>query len=359
MNTVKISFGQGLILLLICRIFTLMTFVPLIGDGYAFPTQLAAAVISVMIQAVIIIPLILFAKACPQKTVTGAITEKHKVWGIISAVIYLIFFLFYTVNAVLHFMRFLNLRFFKTESMVVMLIVLLAVCVYCACCGVEGLARSAVITLLIFVIMLAVMSVTSAQNFNTDNFYTAGIEKGLLTAVMDDLARNSEIIAAVFLVKYIKDRTKCAMYGLLTAKLAVTEIISVLIIGVLGDFARLTEYPLLSVGSYAGADLFQRNDSLYLVLWTISAVLTIGFFIHICSGLAAELIHGLKYGELITGAVIFIASLFIIKFKADISSVYRYFCGAAATVILGGVIPLLAYLDARKTREKENVGNAS
>lgn len=357
MKTAKISFGQALILLLICRIFTLMTFVPLLGEGYTFPTQLAAAVISILIQAVIIIPIILFSKACPEKTVTGAIIERHKGLGIAAAVLYLLFFLFYAVNAVLHFMRFLNLRFFKTENMAVLLIILLAVCIYCACCGIEGIARSSVITLIFFIIMLIVMAASSAQNFNTDNFYTTNVEKGLFTAVMEDLARNSEITAAVFLVKNIKDRTKCAMYGLLTAKLAVTEITSALIIGVLGDFARLTEYPLLSVGSYAGADLFQRNDSLYLVLWTISAVITIGFFIHICSGLGAELIHDLKFGNLLVGIIIFAAAIVIIMLNADFSAIYSHVCGAVSTIILAGIIPLLAYLDVKRPHKKEDTGN--
>ena len=358
MKKVKISYGQGLILLLICRIFTLMTFVPLIGDGYTFSTQLAAAVISIMVQAVIIIPIILFSNACPENTITGAIITQNKIIGTIVTVVYLLFFLFYTINVVLHFMRFLNLRFFKTESMVIMLMVLLAVCIYCAYCGVEGLARSSVIALLIFVIMFAVMSVSSAQNFNIDNFYTTEIEKGLFNAVIEEIARNNEIIAAVFIVKYIKDRAKCALYGLLTAKLVITEIVSVLIIGVLGDFSRLTDYPLLSVGSYAGADLFQRNDSLYLIIWTISAVITIGFFIHICSGLGAELIHDLKFGELITGALIFISTIIIIKLKANISIAYKYICGAFTTVILCGVIPLLTYLYIRRQHKKENTKNA-
>lgn len=359
MKTAKISFGQALILLLICRVFTLMTFVPLLGEGYTFSTQLAAAVISILIQAVIIIPIILFSNACPEKTVTGAIIERHKGLGIAVSVIYLIFFLFYTINAVLHFMRFLSLRFFKTESMAVLLIILLAVCVYCACCGIEGIARSGVITLIFFIIMLAVMTASSAQNFNTDNFYTANVEKGLFTAVIEDLARNSEITAAVFLVKNIKDRTKCAMYGLLTAKLAVTEITSALIIGVLGDFARLTEYPLLSVGSCAGAELFRRSDSLYLVLWTISAVITIGFFIHICSGIGAELIHDLKFGNLLVGMIIFAAAIAIIMLKADASAIYGYVCGAASMIILAGIIPLFAYLDAKRAHKKEDTENAA
>ena len=91
--TAKISGGQLLCLLLICRVFDLMTFVPLISEGYSFQTQAAAAVISAAVQAVVLIPLIIFQKKVPDRTVTGALIEKNRFAGVVTAFLFLAFFL--------------------------------------------------------------------------------------------------------------------------------------------------------------------------------------------------------------------------------------------------------------------------
>ena len=152
--TAKISGGQFICLLLICRVSELMTFVPLISEGYSIKTQAAAAVISTVIQAILIIPAVLFSETFPERTVTAVLAEKSRTAGILTAVVYLMFFLIGSLNAVVNFMRFLNSRFFPDAGYIVMLAVFGAVCVYCAYCGTEGLARSSIFVLIFFFIVL-------------------------------------------------------------------------------------------------------------------------------------------------------------------------------------------------------------
>ena len=106
-----IGWGQFLLLLFMCRVFTLMTFVPLIAEGRSLTVQLLAAVISTLIQAIILIPI-----AVLHRGVTEAAIEKNKAAGIFAAILYFVFFLFYTVNSLLHFQNFLNARFFPTAE---------------------------------------------------------------------------------------------------------------------------------------------------------------------------------------------------------------------------------------------------
>ena len=352
-SVAKISWGQILILLLICRIFTLMTFVPLISDGYNFPTQIIASVIATVIQAIAVIPLILFSKAYPEQTVTAAVMKKNKFWGYIVSIVYLLFFLTYTINSVLHFIKFLNDRFFPESNVTIMMIILLAVGVYCAHCGIEGISRSSVIVFVLFIIMLFIMVITASQNFSMINYYAADYDDNLFNAVMEDLSRNSEIVVAAFVVKNIKSCFKCSIYGFLASKLIITELITMLIIGVLGDFAKLTDYPFMTVGSYAGTELFQRNDSLYLILWTIIAVINISLFMYISAGLTEEIIPKIKLKSTIIAAIVFLAALPFVIGEIDFALIRDYTCGGVMSIILIGIIPLILYMTKKGNKEHE------
>ncbi|MBQ2823872.1 MAG: hypothetical protein IJF18_04760 [Oscillospiraceae bacterium] len=346
--TAKISCKQFLILLLICRIFTLMTFVPLASEGYAFTSQITAMLISTAIQAVLVIPVILFSRLCPDTTVTAAIKDKNKAAGIIAAALYLIFFLAHSVNCTIHFMEFLRSRFFYGAGAAVMLAVFAAACVYCAYCGIEGLARSGAFVLIFFVLTIILMTAASFGNFSTLNFYSDSPDNSLWKAVTDDLARNCEITAAAFLIKNTDKPCRKGLYGLLAAKLVLTALIMSLVTGILGGYAQLTDYPFMEVGSYSETRLFQRNDSLYLILWTLAAVISVSLFIRITAGLACEIAPKLKFASPVAGAAVFLISALSIYADYDFARLAGYICGGFAVTVFTGLIPLAAYLILRK-----------
>lgn len=352
--TAKISGGQFLCLLLICRIADLMTFVPLVSEGYSIKTQVIAAVISTAVQAVLIIPAVLFSETFPEKTVTAVLSEKSRTAGTLTAAVYMIFFLLVSLNAAVNFMRFLNSRFFPDTKYIAMLFVFIAVCIYCAYCGTEGLARSSVFVLIFFLIVLAMMIASSSGNFRSINFYGNFEASSLPEAVITDIARNSEITAAVFLIKNTDKSCRRGLYGLLGAKLLLTEFIMGMITGILGGYAQLTDYPLLEVGSYSEARLFQRNDALYLIVWTLAAIVTVSFYFRIGAGLLQEILPKLKGSCAITGAVIFLAAFVFLKLGARFEKGADIIFGASV-ILLTGIIPLLVWL-LRKNVSRELSG---
>lgn len=337
-----ISWGQLLILLLLCRVFTLMTFVPLVANGYTPTTQILAAVFSIAFQAVIIIPLVILGHKFPNKSITELIIEKNRFLGIITSILYFAFFIFYSTNAVIHFERFITARFFPTSGEYIWAGIFLAVCAYCASLGIEGLSRSAVLIFLVFIVSIIIISITSAPYFDTTNYYyDESYKDNLLYAVLDDLARNGEIIALAFLCKYINKKFKCSSYGLLASKLIVSLIASFLIILVLGEFTALTDYPLLSVSSYAGIRFLQRIDSIFMVLWTITSVIAVSLFIRIAGGLTREIFPKMKLQNAVSAAIIFCIALPFIMTGSDFSGFYQYTCSGYAIILLTGVVPLL------------------
>ncbi|MCM1329068.1 MAG: GerAB/ArcD/ProY family transporter [Ruminococcus sp.] len=343
----KIGWGQFLLLLFMCRVFTLMTFVPMAGGGN-LSVQTTAAVISTVVQAVLLIPIVLL-----KNSVTETALAKNRACGVVTAAVYLLFFLFYAVNSLMHFQKFLSARFFRDSGEIVMLAVLLAVCVYCACLGVEALGRGGVLLFWLFLAALIIMALYSAGDFDVTNLIFGSVgEDSLVNAVMDDLARNGEICAAAFLAKHVRDKLRCGVYGLLASKLLLTEAVILLITAVLGDFARLTDYPFLTVGTFGGAGFIQRGDALYLIVWTVTAVVNISLFLHISAGLMTEVFPKIKFSTTIAAAVVFAAAAAMTVTGMELSERNFRVLSGCSVIILTGVIPLIWYLITKKRGAK-------
>lgn len=337
-KTQKIGWGQFLLLLLMCRVFTLMTFVPMAGSGN-LTVQMTAAAISTVVQAVLLIPIVLL-----KKSVTETALAKNRFCGTVTAAAYLLFFLFYAVNSLTHFQKFLSARFFRDSGSVVMLAVLLGICVYCACLGTEALGRSGALLFWIFLAALIIMILYSAQDFDMTNLIFGKIEENtILTAVMDDLARNGEICAAAFLAKHVRDKLRCGVYGLLASKLILIEAVTLLIAAVLGDFARLTDYPFLTVGTFGGTGFIQRGDALYLIVWTVTAVINISLFLHISAGLMREVFPKIKFSTSIAAVIVFAAAAALTLTGRELSERNFRAVSGCSVIILTGVIPLIWY----------------
>lgn len=349
MDDKKIGWGQLLLLLFMCRAFTLMTFVPLAAKGEDLSMQLTAAAIGTLIQAALMIPIVLL-----KKSVTGAVLEKNKAAGIFTSVLYLIFFFFYAAGSLLRFKAFLSARFFHDASGILWTAVFLAVCVYCGSLGLEALGRSAALLFWLFIAALIFMCASSARNFDPINLSCGTLRtESLSAAIMNDLSRSGEICAAAFLAGRVRERLRCGIYGLLVSKLALVSATAVLITAVLGDFAEFTDYPFLSVGTFGSARFIQRGDALYLIVWTITAVVGIALFLYIAGGLIGEVFPKSRFRESIAAIVVFALTIFAAFDNTRFSGMYNVVCSGLAVVLLAGVIPLIVLIIERKRKGRK------
>lgn len=345
-----IGWGQLLLLLFMCRVFTLMTFVPFARDGDGLSLRLTAAAVSTAVQAVLLVPVVML-----KSSATGAILEKNRLCGAVAAALYLLFFLFYTANSLLHFQSFLSARFFPYADSLLWIAVMLAVCVYCACLGTEALGRSAVLLFWIFIAAVIAMSVSSAREIDPANLWFDPVKSdGLFRAVMDDLSRSGEICAAAFLAGRVRQAApdgkdggslRRGIYGLLVSKLVLAEAVMLLIAAVLGDFAALTDYPFLALGTFGGERFIQRGDSLYLIVWTVTAVLNVSLFLHISAELFGEVFPKMRFGTALSAVLVFgIVLVPALWGQSSQSRLYSAVCSGWSVALLAGIIPLAALL---------------
>ncbi len=347
-NTKKISYLQMMILLLTARIFVTLTYVTSSEFYDNSSTRILALLISTTLWAIIIIPIILFNKRFPSRTFTSLIIEKSKLFGNIFAVLYLAFMLIYTISLMLSYVTLIQNRFFPEINRYIAIAIILAIACYCASCGIEGIARSSVIIFAVFLVVFIVMAINSIGNFELLNFYNNIGESNLFKATVIDFSKNGEIIMALFLMKYIKSKVKCGLYGLLAAKLIFLSLIIFLIIGTVGDFSKLTDYPFLTLAGFAKSQIFVRYDSLYLILWTMISVTSISLFINISSGLLAEIFPKIKAKNSVIALAIFVSSLAIIITNSDKNSYSNSVFLTIALIILVGIIPAITLLSLKK-----------
>ncbi len=202
--------------------------------------------------------------------------------------------------------------------------------------------------------MLAVIAFTSRNEYNPVNlYYDTSYKSDLFQAVLDDLARNGEIIALAFLSRHVSGKFRKSSYGLLAAKLTVSLCITAMIILILGEFALLTDYPFLSVGSYTGIRFLQRTDSIFMVLWTMTSVIAISLFLHIIGELIGEVFPKLKLRNSISAFIVFCTALPFIMTNQDFSAFYQYTCSGIAIILLAGIIPFLLFLSLKLRRDKK------
>jgi spore germination protein KB len=357
-NTKKIGWGQALLILLCCRSFGLMTFVPLLSADYSVSVQMTAVVLSAAVGAVVCIPLLCLYRRFPGESVTALAYRQNSFAGFIFILAFLAFFIFEMLDSLLSFQIFLGDRFFKTANPYLWLGIFLMICIYCAVSGIEGIARSSLAVFAILVFMIITMAITSIRDFDPVNIYFDTPTRTLPGAVIDELAKNGEIVALAFLCKYIPKHLNRTVFGLLLSKIAVTLAVLLLIQGVLGDFAMMTDYPFLAVGAYSGVNLLQRADAAYLVVWTMTAVLKTALYLNICAGLLEELFPKLRGKTAIAAAVVYLLGIPYLQNGLTVRTVYGSLPFAAAQIVLIFAVPLLCLIFCRKGKTDEKLSNA-
>ena len=348
----KIGWGQLLMLLLLGRIFTLMTYVPYALDGYSMSAQMIGIIISTVIQVGFILPIIFINKNTPSKNIPEIAKEKNIILGVVITVLYLIIILVAGVFAVCNFEEFISNVFFPFSSKIIGIITLVGVCIYAAYLGIEGIARFGAIVLAVFTLMLIYLLMSSFGQADLMNYQPNFMvtSDGVLKAAVDDLSKCSELFVIGLLMKYIKNNNdfRKSVFSFFAGKIVILEVISFLIITILGNYARFVEYPFFSLNNYSNVYLIERLDAVYLIVWTLTAVLNVSVIIFLSGELFKNMFPKGKGLNLISGVIIVGGSLPVILGSGMVNEIYKKMLGVLSLVILILIIPLFLYLITRK-----------
>ncbi len=347
-KTRSISCGQTASVIILYRVFTLMTYVPLIEQGYSLGTQLAAAVIAAAIQAALLIPsFLLFRNG-------GRITERTAV------AVFWIYFCVASAGSAVRFCRFIGCRLGDELPSELTALMLAAVCIYCACRGIEGIARGSAVMLVFFVI-LALSVISGSWREISFTGVRADINyENVSAAVSEEIARSSELTMLCFLGMFTVNNYRRAALSAVSWKLAATVAVTSSVMLALGDYAYISRYPFLDLGSAAGVRFLQRIDAVYIMVWTAAAVMSLSaqFFL---AGNCISQLTGCRSSEgiIFSALPVSASALIILMSGADTEKFFRFASSLPVQTVTVSLIPLAEYLRRRReTNRKERTACA-
>jgi len=136
---------------------------------------------------------------------------------------------------------------------------------------------------------------------------------------------------------------------------ALTAVVSLLTLGVLGPFATVRNFPVYALASLSGHSVFSRLDYLHIFSWTFSCLLRCGIYSWAALELLGQLLPKAKPWLLRTGLFAFLLGGGLLLSQQQILRQYLYlFLTSGLPLLLtGAILPLLLLWRSRKPKEKE------
>lgn len=236
-------------------LFLMKIFWILSADAPLSSVTLGGAVISAVMQAVLLVPVVLYA----DRSAAGS----EKVYPLVCA----LFYLYLAARVLTRLLTVLEGINVPVRSRTLALGLLALVCLYGAVLGLRALSRVGILLLGMAVLAFAVLLLGAMPNFRSAELVTAGVS-GLLSAAWQDFCDSGSFVICAALLSRLSGGGARAVYAALGAQLAAIAAVTILAAGVLGRLVDVSDYPFFTLCAFSQPFSVQRSDALFLLLYT-------------------------------------------------------------------------------------------
>ena len=276
MNDVKISAPQLSLLLFLSCSFSVLEYTPALGDTQTGLTLLLSTLLGFLMQCAAVIPLLLLLKKYRGQDLIGCAWLASPALGRILAGILLVLFLMHLSGGYAIFSIFLTNIVYPQSSSAIVVLLLAFVCSTCSTFGLQGTARAASIVCVLFAASILFVGAAASDKAALLNLHAIpGDEiEDIVSGGLENLSKNTELFVLAMLLPYITKpkRSAACTYGFLILLFLFTFLSQFLILLVLGDFGMQQTFPYYALTSVIDISIFQRLDSLHVVLWIFAAL---------------------------------------------------------------------------------------
>ncbi|MCD8007304.1 MAG: spore germination protein [Oscillospiraceae bacterium] len=334
----KISSGQMFILLILARIMHTMVFhsAEFSVGSFMLPTLL----VTTLIEAALSLPVLILIDG--GSDITGELSHGYKWLYILLRALYSLYFLYIATGTIKYIAEFMQDEFEGVINPIAVVLVLTVAASYCAHLGIEALARAGTVVFWIFIALFVSMAAVSEGTFNPSNLtpITGSDFPAILDYAVRDLSSSWWLPMLVVLDGHLngsKDGARKAAGGYLVTKLVMLELLTLLLILVLGKFADILGYPLLALGAYARTVFVRSFNAVNMFVWCMNAVLVSGVYLFI----ATDGLKGKKRtaGEISVMLITAIAGIFAYRANLDFNDESAMVIKTAGILLLGVVLP--------------------
>ncbi len=326
MNTKsQISSWQLFSLLLVSRLLTTITFMPVLNLNIGNTDYIVSTALGGVLSILFFIPAFIYIKKNRGITeITDSISKKVTK---AIAVIYALFFLMYIFSTLTRINLFVSAVVFPQRSTAVFMVLSIAAACYAASHGLEALGRTGSVTLLFFILSFIVILFSLRERFDFNNLSPAlydGI-KPLGVLIWGTIMSTVEPAALMIILPKVSGRLMKSFVVWIICFISVASLIFLFLMSTLGEAALLQLFPFHSMAVLSQFGVFERMDALLIGTWIMSAFVKSSFLILIIADLLSESIKKVKRSTLIVfmfliiSAVILIESKSLMLFKANLS----------------------------------------
>lgn len=269
----NIGAGQAVILLFVSRCFNILNYVPAFTDQLENSALLYGNILGFAIQLIFIIPPLLLIRRYEGQNVITVAYNRNPVLGKVYAFLY--FYLLFTqmMGTLLGFEYFMTNAVYPNSSIYFIVITMAAACFFCARYGIESISRASVAVFIFLILSSLTIFILSLKMANPLNLKPIlyNPASSIIQAALYNISRSTEIVFLILLYPKIKGNLKFCSFGLIISSFLILECTVYIIVAVLGDFANTQTYPYYTLASITDTDLFQRLDSLHMMVWVFSA----------------------------------------------------------------------------------------
>lgn len=272
----KISCPQLVMLLFLSRMFTVLEETPVLDRMVTGTTLLWSIALGFLMQCVLAIPMLLLLYRYRGQNIINCAFLVSPAVGRLSAGIFLFYLMIRLAGSFAGFSFFITNITYPESSALPIILVLALVCTICVCYGLQGIARAASIVFVLFLLGAVFLSLAASKNAALLNIHRMPGDDffSIMEGALNNTAKNAELFLLPLLLPSLvkQEKMKSCTYWYLLLSFLFIELTQLLILAVLGDFGMAQTFPYYALVSIIDVSIFQRLDSLHVVLWIFVAL---------------------------------------------------------------------------------------
>ena len=274
----KISSLQFITILLCCKLFTIMTYIPDKDENGVI--LMISAIIATLLQGILMIPIIIFYNRNKGEGIFSFANSKSRALGISISVLFLLISLWALIDSMGNLTFFLEYCFSDTYASWAVILVVSAASLYVAYTGISTLARTTGIIAVVTLISLALVLTGFEHHidFIELNIAVKSPVSDVIKTIPKFLSASQELAAFIILLEALRNRPSKTVYGYLSIKLVITLISILAVVIVLGDYVTLSKLPFFTLSAFSQTKIIEHYEAFFMLFWTLCAVIRITLF---------------------------------------------------------------------------------
>ena len=302
------------------------------------------------------IPLYFLYKKNTDKNILDIVNSKSKGMTRVLAIIYVLFFFYFTVVTMARLDLFAGTVVFPETDMTYILVFAIILCCYGAFLGLEALGRSSVISSFfvisaLFFIMITLIKKVDLLNL-TPIFYN-GVMSVVRVAV-DSVGQTVEYAIIALALPRITGNVKKGFFIWLISQTILMAIMFFFACTVMGNFTGTQLFPFHTLASLAEFAMFSRLDAIFTSVWIMCAFIKAGLLIYLQSEILTKFFGKFKRVTFIItiGILTIVANLLISGQIERFTIIDNSIIKILMTIITVVLIPLVVLIFFRKEKKK-------